>query len=137
MNEAELQRLVEAELDSQGVLWHHCADSRRCRGPKGFPDLVVLDRRGLLFAELKSEDERFSMAQLKWRKAITRAGLWYYEWRPEDWLAGEIQDVTRPLTEEADQGPGRTIIRQRTARPGDESGSAPCASPSLSGSPAR
>ena len=53
MTEEEFQKQAEAECDRLGLLWHHCAQPRRCRGPIGFPDLVIAGPGGLLLAELK------------------------------------------------------------------------------------
>jgi hypothetical protein len=48
----------------------------------GFPDLVLAHReRGLIFAELKTERGKVSVAQKAWALAITPHAEWYL-WRP-------------------------------------------------------
>lgn len=90
MTERELTALVLAACRDRGLLAHHCRDSRHCQGEKGLPDLLVVGRY-LLFAELKGESERFSMAQLRWRDYLRRAGVRWMCWRPEDWHCGRVE----------------------------------------------
>lgn len=85
MTEQELQSLVLAELDGQGLLAHHCRDSRHCDGPKGFPDVIAVGNGRLVVAELKSDDGRWNLAQLGWRHAFRSAGVDVLELRPADW----------------------------------------------------
>jgi hypothetical protein len=51
---------------------------------KGFPDLVLVRER-VIWAELKSETNKLSPEQKKWRYAIERARQEYYLWRPSMW----------------------------------------------------
>lgn len=89
MNHAELQARVIArckELD----LWWCVADPVRSRA--GWPDLVIAGNGGMLFAELKSEDGRRSLAQVQFSDLLI--GLAEYElWRPEDWENGTIKGL--------------------------------------------
>jgi len=49
---------------------------------KGFPDLVLAHReRGLIFAELKIEQGKLSLDQVKWANAI-KPWCEHYVWRP-------------------------------------------------------
>ena len=52
---------------------------------KGFPDLVLVRERVLIFAELKSQKGRVSKEQLGWLDAISPTCAGAYCWRPEDW----------------------------------------------------
>lgn len=74
MSEAAFQEQAEAECDRLGLLWHHCADPRRCRGPRGFPDLVAVGPRGILLAELKGPYGETSAGQDRWHWAARQAG---------------------------------------------------------------
>ena len=52
-------------------------------GDTGFPDLVLAHhRRGVIFAELKSEIGRVSDRQMRWISELRQAGAEAYVWRP-------------------------------------------------------
>ena len=87
MTEAQLQAAVIDLCKLRGLWWFHPYESRR--SSSGWPDLVILGRQAL-FAELKSEDGRRSMAQLRCAGRLTAAGLAYRLWRPEDLKDGTI-----------------------------------------------
>ncbi len=70
MTEAELQSLITDAATAYGWIWHHETDSRR--SPAGFPDLVMVRGRHVLFMELKSERGRLSVEQLGWTTALER-----------------------------------------------------------------
>lgn len=59
----------------------------------GFPDLVLVRRDRLVFAELKAGTGRLSAAQRAWLDRLERAGAEVYVWRPEEWDA--IVDALR------------------------------------------
>ncbi len=88
MTEAELQDAVIELCQLKGVWWFHPHDSRR--SIRGWVDLVVLGNHGALFAELKSEDGRQTMDQIRCAGRITKAGLQYRLWRPADLKDGTI-----------------------------------------------
>lgn len=104
MTETELQREVQALCNKYGLLWHHCRDSRACYGPRGLPDLIVAGPRGVLFAELKSEDGDTSADQDLWAWTLTRAAevgsvrLDYQMWRPADLDSGLIATELRRIS---------------------------------------
>lgn len=67
---------------------------------KGFPDLVLVRRGRLVFAELKTASGKPSAHQDVWLRelfAVEResATVQTFVWRPEHWLSGEIEDVLR------------------------------------------
>jgi hypothetical protein len=93
VNERELtvKILAYAAPMFPGLLIHHCPDSRRCEGGRGMPDLVILSPKGILLAELKSDDGETSAEQDLWLYTLWLAGLPWAIWRPRDWNAGKIQ----------------------------------------------
>lgn len=73
---------------------YHTYDSRR--STPGFPDLVIVGPRGIVYAELKGTTGKATLAQLDWIEALNNAGGKAYLWYPGDWP--EIQDVLKSLT---------------------------------------
>jgi hypothetical protein len=63
----------------------------------GFPDLVLVGRRGVLFAELKSADGRLSEDQRTWRDRLLAAGQEWRLWRPADLASGLIEEDLQRL----------------------------------------
>ena len=55
-------------------------------GNVGFPDLVMAhEKRGVLFAELKTDKGAVSDEQYKWGRKIRDGGGEWRIWRPKDW----------------------------------------------------
>ena len=102
-SESQFQAAVVAMAKRQGWLCFHAHDSRRSE--PGFPDLVLVRRSRLIFAELKSGSGRLTVEQAEWKQALERAGEVVYVWRPDDWRFGAVQEVlqavTRPLDDPA------------------------------------
>ena len=92
MREAIFTEAVLAMARDRGLLVHHCPDSRRCTGQKGFPDLVIAGPGGILFAELKSEDGETSADQDLWGWTLSRGlgRLAHTILRPGDLRNGRI-----------------------------------------------
>ncbi len=88
MTEAELQAAVTEICNAKGLWWFHPHDTRRSNS--GWVDLAILGSRGALFAELKSENGRRTMDQIKCAGRIVQAGLQYRLWRPADLKDGTI-----------------------------------------------
>jgi hypothetical protein len=88
VTEAELQAAITEICHLKGLWWFHPHDSRRSNS--GWVDLAILGNGGALFAELKSEDGRRTMAQIRCADRITKAGLQYRLWRPADLKDGTI-----------------------------------------------
>lgn len=98
MSEAELTRDIMALADSLGLLWHHCPDSRRCKGNRGFPDLVIAGPGGIIFAEVKGPDGETSAEQDLWGWTISdRKPARWRLWRPADLEDGTIERELRQL----------------------------------------
>lgn len=67
------------------------------QGDAGFPDLVLAhDKRGVIFAELKTQKGRMSTGQQLWRLALESGGAEYHLWRPSDWWDIEKRLRTTP-----------------------------------------
>jgi hypothetical protein len=71
-------------LEKRGLVWHHCAEPRRCHGTRGFPDLLAAGPRGLLLAELKAPGRKRSPAQVQFGYTLAAAGAAYYLLEPAD-----------------------------------------------------
>lgn len=67
------------------------------QGHAGFPDLVLLRPPRLIFAELKSKKGQLTQEQALWLNGLKVSGpsIETYEWRPQDWEAGRIEDALR------------------------------------------
>jgi len=84
MSEKELQRAVLALAAVYGYRAYHTHDSRRSH--KGFPDLTLVGRGRVIFAELKSQGGKVSPDQADWLADLQRVGgtVRAYVWRPSD-----------------------------------------------------
>lgn len=91
MTEQQLLEHVLARAAELKILVYHHPDSRRALGNRGFPDLVLLGRSGLMFAELKSATGALSPGQTWWRYLLISCGINYRIWRPQDWANGKIE----------------------------------------------
>lgn len=87
--EATLQSSVERLALTLGWLKYHTHDSRR--SDAGFPDLVLVKGRRVIFAELKTSHGRHRPDQTKWLQALAAAGQEAYTWRPKHWINGTIR----------------------------------------------
>ena len=86
ITEKAFQQAVVDLARLNGWLCYHTYDSRRSEA--GFPDLVLVKGRVLIFAELKKEKGRLTKDQAAWREAlwnVPKIGVCL--WRPSDWNA--------------------------------------------------
>ena len=83
--------VVELARYHRCQVWHD-NDSRR--NAPGFPDLVIVGRRGVLWRELKTERGRLRPEQEMWLSRLTRAGQDAAVWRPDAW-PDRIRDEIR------------------------------------------
>lgn len=83
MTEAELQAEVIRLAAEHGVLVFHSTDSRRDIG-RGFPDLVLVGSRNVMFVELKTTVGHTTPEQTTWRWKLLAAGAYWALWRPKD-----------------------------------------------------
>lgn len=92
--EKQFQAAVVEYAEPMGWRTFHPFDSRRSN--PGFPDLTMVRRERLIFAELKRHTGRVSSAQSAWLMALARVDpaadrIEVHLWRPSDWP--EIEGV--------------------------------------------
>jgi len=95
ISEAEFQRQVIKVAIMYNWLVDHTPPMRSANGDiytgglTGKTDLVLfsLKGKGIIFAELKTETGRMSVAQIAFRDAVVRNGGEHYVWRPSDMYA--------------------------------------------------
>lgn len=80
--EAHFQAFVVEAARVLGWKLFHVYDSYR--SPAGFPDLVMVRRSRLIFAELKREKGVVSVEQEEWLAALSFTDAESYLWRPAD-----------------------------------------------------
>ena len=110
--EAEKQSPLSEKQLSQCIVdlaqllgWRSYRTWRSLHSPAGFPDLVMVRKGQLIFAELKSDKGRLTPAQQEWLDALHEVGDYNdsvrtYLWRPADWFAGRVDEAL------LDHGPG-------------------------------
>jgi hypothetical protein len=81
--EEDFLQAVRALAREHGWTTYHTRDSRK--SDAGFPDLVLVRGRRLLWVELKTETGELSAAQRGWRDSLLAAGQDWRLWRPSDW----------------------------------------------------
>lgn len=97
ISEKELQASVVELAEMTGWMYYHTYDSRR--SPAGFPDLVLVRRGRLIFAELKSGNGRLTVNQKLWLDELrgvekrSCGNVRVFLWRPEDWASGAVEEV--------------------------------------------
>lgn len=104
------ERAFQAQVTAYARLmgwrvWHDNATNaaRRCgscgaglhlpRNASGLPDLILVRRPRLVFAELKAERGRTTLAQAAWLAELRACTQEAYLWRPSSWQ--EIERVLR------------------------------------------
>jgi hypothetical protein len=80
--ESVLQNQVERLAALYGWRPYHTHDSRH--SPPGFPDLVLVRGTRLIFAELKTQRGRLTLAQSEWLEDLRETWAEVYVWRPAD-----------------------------------------------------
>jgi hypothetical protein len=66
-------------------------------GDAGWPDVVIVGNKGILFRELKQQRGNPSPAQWKWIETLIRGGGNAAIWRPEHWYSGRIEREIRAI----------------------------------------
>ena len=80
--EADFQQLVIDCAKLFGWRYYFTHDSRK--SPAGFPDLTLIRKGVLIFAELKTEKGQVSIAQAEWLNDLDACAM-VRVWRPSDW----------------------------------------------------
>lgn len=98
ISERDWQATVTQMLTAFGWLWYHAPDNRpvngRIQGIKaGFPDIVAVRGRRILWIELKRETGKTSPDQDTWLGRLGDAGQETYVWRPSD--SARVAEVLR------------------------------------------
>ncbi len=84
LKEKPWQDCVMSLLRAHNWLCYHTYDSRR--STPGFPDIVAVRDRRVLFIELKTETGKVSPAQQEWLTALDATDhVESHLWRPRDW----------------------------------------------------
>lgn len=88
--EAEFQRLLVVEAVKAGWDWMHigrvgkyAANGAKGTLGEGWPDLLLVKDRRLIFVEVKAQDGTLSREQKRVYMTLSRAAE-YYVWRPSD-----------------------------------------------------
>lgn len=84
MTEAQFQQRILDYCALRRLRVFHSGDSRR-DSCAGFPDLVIVGRNGVVFAELKTQVGRVRRDQADWLEDLAAAGGRTAVWRPADW----------------------------------------------------
>lgn len=101
LTEFEFQSMVLEVAKYSGWLTYHTHDSRRSNA--GFPDLVLVRGKVVIFAELKREKGRVRPEQKQWILALLNAGEYAVIWYPSDW-----DEIVKILTGENDERPSQS-----------------------------
>ena len=72
--------------------WKYYHTHRSDGSVAGFPDLVLVRRPRVIFAELKAQRTPVTLAQRTWLATLAEAGAEAYLWRPSD-----IESIVRTL----------------------------------------
>ena len=92
--ESELKSKVRELAIRLGWEYYHTNDSRRSEA--GFPDLVLVKNKRLIFAELKRQNKDPTTEQKKWLfKLIISDSCEVYVWKPSDWNNDTILNVLK------------------------------------------
>lgn len=93
-DEAAFQAAVLEVAKTWGLRVAHFRKAKTPRGNwitpvgadgKGFPDLLICGKRGVLYRELKSSSGRLSEEQKMWGLWLHRAGADWGVWTPAQW----------------------------------------------------
>jgi hypothetical protein len=74
------------------LLWHWCGSSRRCKGARGLPDLIIAGPGGHLLAELKGDGGEESPGQQLWHWMLHQSTAPRCPYRL--WGPGQLLDQT-------------------------------------------
>ncbi len=93
MTHDEIVAEIQDRARARGVLSHYCGTAVRCQGDRGQPDLMLVGRYSMCFAEVKGTRARLTPEQTTWRHALLAAGERVYVWHEPDLTNGNIDQV--------------------------------------------
>lgn len=99
MNEEDLLDAVVDLAKWLRIRVHHCRPCRKedgtwytpIQGDPGFPDLVLVGSRGILWRELKGPKGQPTTAQDDWLDRLEQVDEDANIWRPADWHSRKIE----------------------------------------------
>ena len=92
MTEKELSQNVVDAARSFG--WMVYRTWRSIHSEAGYPDLTMVKPPRVLFAELKRQGQRATMAQIEWLESLGACPqVETYTWYPMNWLDGTITGI--------------------------------------------
>lgn len=104
MSESDLQDAIVELSHAFGFSVAHFTTARTNTGgyrtptqydAVGFPDLLLVGERGVVFIEVKTERGKLSTEQAEWILRVNRAKHRAYVFRPSDWLSGAVERELR------------------------------------------
>jgi hypothetical protein len=118
-NERAFQAEVMTLAKHLGLVAYHT--HRSDRSVAGFPDLVIVGHRGVLYRELKMPGKRPTKDQVFWIAALNESGADAGVWRPKHWptIITEEMRALGKLTvrqPEPSQTELRRVLRKRGRR---------------------
>lgn len=91
MTHDQLLDLIAGKAAELGVLAMIIPDSRKIKIGKGYVDVTLAGRRGVIFAEVKTAGDSMRPEQTTWRWQLLASGQRWRLWRPGDWTTGVIE----------------------------------------------
>lgn len=91
ITEAQFMATVIDAATNLGYRVHHERFSVGSR--PGFPDLVIMGKGRVIFAELKDDRRKPTPAQQEYLDYLRSEGIDAYLWRPSDW--DDIEDILK------------------------------------------
>ena len=98
MTETQLQTAIIGYAELMGWRIYHVTNVHnklRSHTSVGFPDLHMVRGKRIVYAELKNATELRTFEQGEWAEAIQQTPAEYYLWRPDDWMAGRVDEVLK------------------------------------------
>ncbi len=94
MNHAQLQAgIIDLALEL-GLHCHHCP---MLTSSPGFPDLIIIGDRGVLWRELKVLPDQLTRAQRALGYRLQAAGQHWAVWYPVHWESGTVERELRGI----------------------------------------
>ena len=94
MNHAQLQAEIVGLALELGLHCHHCP---MLTSSPGFPDLVIIGDRGVLWRELKVPPDKATSEQRAFGYRLEASGQDWAIWTPKSWWSGRIQHQLRGI----------------------------------------